>query len=285
MLTSVIRRGGGDAGASHAVGGGRRRDPLAVGSFEDLEQRVADRLQPFGHRRVVPPQCLVAAEVDHAARVDHEVGREEDAGVAEALAVLRDAELVVRGAGDDPAPEDAGSSPPSPPCPWHMARTRHIPYSSRRRRRPPWHPARPRGSLHARHPGRRARAWHPPRGDARPACSRPSRDPARAPTARRGRLIRTRACTVASIPWNTPRAVAAPGIARPAVRLRAPEDVRRSLADRVHVRLARVHVGGRHVGPVQRLDQVRVARRRSARRSEVPRAGTSGTARTALPPP
>ena len=50
------------------------------------------------------PQCLVAAEMDHAARVDHEVGREEDAGVAEALAVLRDAELVVRSTGDDPAP-------------------------------------------------------------------------------------------------------------------------------------------------------------------------------------
>jgi hypothetical protein len=53
-------------------------------------------------------------------------------------------------------------------------------------------------------------------------------------------------------------------VAGTSVRLRTPEDVGRALGDRVHVRLARVHVCRRDVGPVERLHELRVAKQQRA---------------------
>jgi hypothetical protein len=59
--------------------------------------------------------------VDHSARVDDEVGGEEDPGVAEPVAVLRARELVVRRARDRPAAEL-----------WDRDLTEHFPGGARR---------------------------------------------------------------------------------------------------------------------------------------------------------
>src|SRR4051794_13629053 len=81
------------------VGGDRRRHPLVVGEAQDLPGGVEDLGGPQLGALEVEALDLVG-HLDHAAGVDHVVGRVEDAAFLEELLDARVGELVVGTAGD-----------------------------------------------------------------------------------------------------------------------------------------------------------------------------------------
>ena len=71
------------------------RDALGLAPFEDRLERAPDACQRLLDLGVAPAERLAADVVEDAARVDDEVGRVEDAALAEAIGVGSLAELVL----------------------------------------------------------------------------------------------------------------------------------------------------------------------------------------------
>src|SRR3954468_3145160 len=85
----------------HRVGN-CRRVAAALGALRpDLLKAYRDALDPLPNQAGIAVADIFGADVDDAARVDHIIGRIENAALVQTLAVFRGRELVVRAARND----------------------------------------------------------------------------------------------------------------------------------------------------------------------------------------
>ena len=246
------------------------------------ESPIASRR--FGERGVVPPERLLAGKVDHAAGV-HRRSRGR-IGCPPPLSGRRPRR---RRAGCSPRPPRPGSGRcgivsrlSTLPVAQGEKTSHTVPITSSAPRR-----CRPESPLPATvgpsASTSASRSVAPASRRCRRGGSRPSRGLARAPSGPQRVLGRRHGWTVARSRGRRRAPSRRPD--RPSRRSPSSGPGRATCApDHVHVRLAGVHVGRRHVGPVERLDQLRVPEEeRSAVAAAVGR--NLGTAITALPPP
>ena len=89
----------------HSRCGGLSRDALPISRRIDLGQGVSNTAVSHLDCFATPTQSFQSPRIQHAARVDHEVGGIEDSDRAQTVSVLRLGQLVVRTSGNDATTE------------------------------------------------------------------------------------------------------------------------------------------------------------------------------------